>query len=301
MSIGQYFADISIAGRPIQKACCKRSFRFSLGTLLFSITVFAIWLGVQTDQANRQRRAIAGFEELGLAIHYDLRRTPSGFSSSPKPNWIHSLTGHDDFQTVLGLSGTPNNERFTNEHLAYAATSLHDVRDLSLFNSDITDAGLVHVAKLRQLQGLMLSDAKITDAGLKHLAGLRNLENLFLRGSDITGAGLVHLKRSTKLRMLYVQKTAVNDDGLAHVAQFKNLRILRLTNTKVTDNGLVHLVSLRDLAILDLSRTDVTDAGLIHLEKLSNLRNLALVETGVTAQGVADLRQKLPDCHISWR
>ncbi|MDW8038002.1 MAG: protein kinase, partial [Thermoguttaceae bacterium] len=70
---------------------------------------------------------------------------------------------------------------------------------LDLSWTQITDAGLVHLAKLTNLQSLDLSETKITDAGLVHLAKLTNLQDLNLSWPKITDAGLVHLAKLTNL------------------------------------------------------------------------------------------------------
>ena len=42
----------------------------------------------------------------------------------------------------------------------------------------------------------------MTDAGLIHLAGLNDLEYLYLDGTPVTDRGLMHLKRLERLRHL---------------------------------------------------------------------------------------------------
>ena len=66
---------------------------------------------------------------------------------------------------------------------------------------------------------LSLHDTKITDAGLVHLKGLTNLQNLDLIGTKVTDAGLVHLKDLTNLQLLRLEDTQVTDAGLAAMKQ----------------------------------------------------------------------------------
>ena len=49
----------------------------------------------------------------------------------------------------------------------------------------MTDAGLVHLKGLTNLQSLDLDSTKVTDAGLEHLKGLTKLQSLSL--SDTRG------------------------------------------------------------------------------------------------------------------
>jgi hypothetical protein len=46
------------------------------------------------------------------------------------------------------------------------------------------------------LRFLILRDAKVTDAGIVKLAPLKNLESLYLERTDVTDTGIEMLKRS---------------------------------------------------------------------------------------------------------
>jgi hypothetical protein len=63
---------------------------------------------------------------------------------------------------------------------------------------------------------LNLSRSKITDAGLLHLKGLPNLQTLSLP-KQITDAGLVHLRGLTNLQVLDVKNTQATDAGIAEL------------------------------------------------------------------------------------
>mgnify|MGYP001407054826 CR=1 FL=1 len=53
-----------------------------------------------------------------------------------------------------------------------------EVVEVNLIGSEVTDAGLAHLAGLAALQFLHLNDTQVTGAGLAHLAGLTALEAL---------------------------------------------------------------------------------------------------------------------------
>ena len=90
-----------------------------------------------------------------------------------------------------------------------------EVVEVELRFKDITDAGLLHLAGLTNLQTLTLHSTKITDAGLVHLKELTNLQTLFLANTKITDTGLVHIKGLTQLQDLGLQQTKVTDTGVA--------------------------------------------------------------------------------------
>jgi Leucine-rich repeat (LRR) protein len=65
-----------------------------------------------------------------------------------------------------------------------------------LGSTKVTDAGLKHLAGLKQLRELDLSDTQVTDAGLKHLAGLKQLKELSLGRTQVTSKGKANLKKA---------------------------------------------------------------------------------------------------------
>ena len=157
------------------------------------------------------------------------------------------------------------------------------------FDGDASDAQMVHIGRLTELQELNLSQSSVSDVGLAHLKGLTKLTHLGLGWTQVTDAGLVHLKGLTNLSELVLIETQVTDAGLAHLEQLTNLSTVRLSRTRVTDAGLAHLKGLTNLSELDLYWTQVSDAGLAHLEGLTKLADLRLSSTKVTGAGLAHL------------
>ena len=86
---------------------------------------------------------------------------------------------------------------------------------LKLSDTQISDATLTQVAKLKNLQKLHLEQTNVTDAGLKQLNRLTNLEYLNLYGTAITDAGLVELSNLKNLKTIYLWQTNVTDQGIA--------------------------------------------------------------------------------------
>ncbi len=86
---------------------------------------------------------------------------------------------------------------------------------LKLGDTQVSDAALTHIAKLKNLQKLHLEQTKVTDAGLKQLKALTNLEYLNLYGTVVTDAGLVELAGLKNLKTVYLWQTKVTEQGLA--------------------------------------------------------------------------------------
>ena len=125
--------------------------------------------------------------------------------------------------------GQPHEAR-TNEDLACLAARPRGVRRLRIEASEVTDAGLAHLAGLTGLRRLTLSrNPAVTDAGLAHLGGLTALEALSLRRTYIRGDGLVHLRRLTRLRTLELDASTLTNRGLEHLGTLTQLRAIRLS------------------------------------------------------------------------
>jgi hypothetical protein len=115
---------------------------------------------------------------------------------------------------------------------------------LDLSGSQVTNEGLMTLAKLKGLRRLGLADTSVSDKELEALADLRQLEWLSLSGTRVTDRGLETL-----------------------AARFKTLRWLNLDGTKVTDQGLTHLEGLDKLEWLYLRNTAVSDEAIEQLKR----------------------------------
>ncbi len=171
------------------------------------------------------------------------------------------------------------------------------------------DQGMVNLQGLHELQDLRLDGTQVTDAGLLNLRGLTknssiiNLSRTTSNGcgagaespridqtsvhqshaaTRVTDAGLVNLRGLTKLRYINLSATQVTDQGLIHLRGLTQLWSLALDNTPIDGTGLDHLAGLPNLRSLRLNGTQITDEGLAHLARLTNLRYLYLHATPIT-------------------
>jgi len=133
--------------------------------------------------------------------------------------------------------------------------------------SKITDAGLVRVGKISQLESLSLSDVPVTDAGLAAIKDLPALASLFLRRTDVQGPGLAHLQSLPVLNYLYIHADVLTNDGLKALAGVTFLQDLTLDGVALTPEQLPLLTALSRLRYLCLHGCGLLDEELDALRK----------------------------------
>jgi len=175
--------------------------------------------------------------------------------------------------------------------------------ELTLGNTKITDAGLVHLKELKKLRKIRISKTAITDAGMSHLAKCETLEDIDVSQTKIGDIGVRELRALPRLKNLNLYLTLVTDQGLDSFRKedFRSatkIERLNLDKCPITDSGLAHLASLTSLAWLHLGGTAITDAGLAELAKLETLKEAIVTKTETTLEGVETLRHKRPDMNL---
>ncbi len=147
----------------------RRWCQFSLRTLLVVMTVaivaFGGWVQYRRYRAQENRERVAVVEDAVAAIE------KLGGKVTSKYNELR-------FQTWL-------EKQFDDPGDADDPIGVLKVTKVNLTLTNVTDAGLVHVAGLTGLEVLDLHDTYVGDAGLEHLKGLTNLQSLDLNGTDI--------------------------------------------------------------------------------------------------------------------
>jgi hypothetical protein len=223
------------------------------------------------------------------------------------PGWttLKSLPGLVHICTPYGL---------TDDEMAGIAT-LQTVQEMEIVADRLTDAGLVSIAKLHNLQVLHLEGTTMmTDEGLKALATLPKLRHLRLSG-PFTDQGLACLAAAPALKAMWLETPRATEDGLRPLAQIESLerltvpwldlithrsmvflralprlKALGVGNALNSDGGMMALSSLSNLEVLALKGGPaLTDKGLAPLAAMPNLRALEIYNSRITEQGLAGL------------
>src|SRR4029077_12135182 len=147
---------------------------------------------------------------------------PTAFPQSQlTADQINALGSCDRLRELVVVSSV-----MTDEGLAQLSHD-HLLESLYFFKPKITDAGMKHLAKLKNLKKLeLLRVPALTDGSLAYLRGLRKLQEINLSGANIKGSGLRHLHGMRQLKSLVIPNTALDDAGLANLGWLPGLRKL---------------------------------------------------------------------------
>lgn len=187
-----------------------------------------------------------------------------------------------NFPSLKELGGEQRND----EALAQA-TQFKNLVSLNIGN-DCTDAGMSHVAAMKQLETLYFNNNAVTDVGFAKLTGFDSLKTLYLNNTEVTDEGLRHLKNFPALEHLYIARLRDTGAGLIHLRQLPPIRWLEIQYPKMRNKDLAYIPDLPSLTSLTL-RGPITDAGLVHLSRLTHLKRLRLGGSHITGAGIAHL------------
>jgi len=143
----------------------KRRLRLGRKTAL-AIGLFVLialgWFCFRLHRARTQFKAVSEIKKLGGWIFYDCRYTEDGRLESARPagpGWLRGWLGTDFFARVNGVKLTETAQ----------LEGLGDFQLVSRPCSGVTDAAMVHLKPLDELEWLALHNAPVTDAGLSDL------------------------------------------------------------------------------------------------------------------------------------
>src|ERR1035438_9417104 len=162
------------------------------------------------------------------------------------------------------------------------------LRELNLYRSHITNAGLAKLAPLKELVALDVRYSRVTAGGVEAIhAALPGCAVEFVGGAAGPTAGAAAVRPSG------TSEKAVAEwiKALGGKAEFKDgeLRSVSFASTRVGDAQLDYLSGLSTLETLDLEATETGDLGLRAVKSLTGLKELILSNTSVSDSGLANL------------
>ncbi|MEX1228657.1 MAG: M56 family metallopeptidase [Planctomycetaceae bacterium] len=174
---------------------------------------------------------------------------------------------------------------------------------LALGSPQVTNAGIPHVAKCKNLTSLSLYSSSLSDTCLQDFIKMPKLQGIKL-GSSFSPKSLEALARFPDLRQLEIGFSPA--PSLDDLAKLKNLRQLSLKGKEYGDDSAKMIAnSFPLLEQAYLRDTSITNVGVSHLSELKNLTvltlDLALVDDGI-AESIRKMKKlewlSLNDCSV---
>jgi len=234
---------------------------------------------------NRKLRALAFVLVVALGSGQTFSQPPTDEADPRLATLPELLAGSP---TELNFTGWPVGDEVFRE----VARKCPNLVDLQISGTQITDAGVQHLASLKKLEVLIVSSTEITDEAFGIIGRSFPALEYLVAGNHtrVTNEGIRRLEPLAALRGLTLYDLPLNDDCCESIARHRRLRDLNLANTLVTDAGVARLVNeLPELRQLHLNGTPTTDAS-IHLisQRLPSLQKLGLGR-GATDASIATL------------
>ncbi len=146
-------------------------------------------------------------------------------------------------------------------------TSLESLNIIATKASDDWIAPLGRLTNLKTLR--FTNNGKLTDAGLEHLAGLKQLESFSFVGTGMQGHAFAKFEGWTKLRQCSFRGSSIDDEGLRQLCEhFPNLESMSLAHAKFTDAGAASLAKLTKLKGLEIGTHSATPQCLQFIARL---------------------------------
>nr|DAD36283.1 TPA_asm: hypothetical protein HUJ06_006923 [Nelumbo nucifera] len=177
--------------------------------------------------------------------------------------------------------------------LVLGMTSLKEI-DLSRCIR-VTDAGIVHLLSIPNLEKLCVSETGLTADGITRISALKNLSMLDLGGLPVTDLALSSLQVLTKLAYLDLWGSKISNKGISVLEMFPKLSFLNLAWTNVTK--LPNIPSLRCLNMSNCTIHSIFEVGNSEV-KVPLLRKLLL--TGATLVDVDEAFSHIETNYLSF-
>ncbi len=180
------------------------------------------------------------------------------------------------------------------------------IKSLDLYRSEFEDADLVRLKKLPNLVLLVLGGTNVSDAGLVHVAELRKLTELNIGSCPkVTDAGYRHVEKIQGLNYLACDVKGFDERASASISRsigkLKQLKHAELIVDRFTEADAEQINGLDRLGLLKLTLTAPTDAQLAALAKVKGLKTLNATGGTLTVESAAAFRKARPDVTLQGR
>jgi hypothetical protein len=263
---------------------------------------------IMTDELLGKISALPMCRELEFVLTKEL--TPEGLAQLGRMSRLEKLTvsiqaegpllGDDVVRNIVGVGSLRELsiiECGLTDAGAKLLRQLPQLRSLSLRQEGrLTDESLQSISKLNELESLSLDSyvgierlgwMRFSAAGIRELRGLKNLKSLRLVGHEVP-ADAIDFPQLTALGLGHA---SIGDDVAKQIERLRELRSLELTYSRIGDDGLKAIAALPELRRFSFSGTTISDAGIEHLSHHPRLEHIKLRASGLTDRSLEHLSQ----------
>ena len=169
-----------------------RYLRISLRGLIVLVLVFGGGLGWFVNRAKVQLDAVTAIERAGGSVRYEWDWMDGQFNPTGKPSWPKWLMDHIGPNYLAHIEAVDLTQGASDEQM-FAIGKLKSLEGVVIRKSSITARGLAPLTELADLRNLFIYNCQVSDNGFEHLRKLRQLEELRIQGTKFGEAELAHL------------------------------------------------------------------------------------------------------------
>lgn len=200
------------------------------------------WMGSDDIQDLSLRNCLVGDADMAHIDHLtglfelDITNSQVGPAGYEK---LYRLTSLRDI-TIIGTTlGEPGRALIASQSY---------VTKIDADGADLGDEWLQGLPPLEHLIFLSLDEIeKITDEGIVHIAKHKNLKKLFLSYTQLTDKSMPKLQQLTYLDRFWMENTAVTDASMAGFRTMPHIAEIGIAYTEVTSEGLMQLSGIDSL------------------------------------------------------
>lgn len=195
-------------------------------------------------------------------------------------------------------NGQLREDDLADEGLLHLA-KIRELESLHLYKTNFTGKGMQSIGKLTKLEGLLIDSQLLDDEDLQHLRQFKNLKALNLECPQLSGQSLPHVVSLPCLRSLLMVVRSVASEDLSQICKMTKLQSLDLHEVQSNDDFVQAIKSMPELQSLFLDSSNLTDEHLFQLVEMPKLTFLFLVDSLVTPAGETAARKMKPNLDIT--
>ena len=177
-------------------------------------------------------------------------------------------------------------------HPELLSTIPHDAFvEIDFNRMEFGDSICTPLNELVSVQRVNFAGTDITDAGLMKLRNLPNLNTLLLESTNVNGAFISSLSHPEKMHFLKFGDNPLSIKYISDLPRLRNLTRLELCHCKLTNKTLQYVGQMTSVnALLLYKNPQITDDGIKYLKPMNHLHSLYLQDANVTVEGLGELK-----------